>query len=309
MSYITYTPPAGGAGSQTLAQTLVLGNTTGSRDISVNDAQSIIFNLSGIQARLKFPATSETDNYDVKMPIEPGTLALTTDIPSTPTLQTVTEAGANTDREITVAGLGSSGDINADGNITSLSVMNAATITASDGQITGQMQVNSLLTTAGQSLPGSIQLQNIVGQLFTTYIKPANIASDVLLVSPSESGILALISDVTSTQWSNTTNGTLATGWTGTIKYRTQTGTTSANNATAVYINVTNATATTTLIGNIPGGRPAAIQYFASHQSNNAFLQFEIRTNGDIYAYGTTGPLTIPVGSVTGTCIYFQQWP
>ena len=71
----------GSGGTQTLSQTLSLGNSTGNNDISIVSGRKIIFNNSGFNTGL-FANPSLAANQTVYLPSLSGTLALISDIPS-----------------------------------------------------------------------------------------------------------------------------------------------------------------------------------------------------------------------------------
>lgn len=71
---------AGGGGSQTLAQTLVLGNTTGANNISITSGQNITYN-EGLGGTLVSASTTVGAKVWT-LPNNTGTIALTSDIPA-----------------------------------------------------------------------------------------------------------------------------------------------------------------------------------------------------------------------------------
>jgi len=71
----------GSGGTQTLSQTLALGNTTGANDINITAGRKIIFNNSGFTTGLLANPTLGV-NTTVYLPSQSGTLALVSDIPS-----------------------------------------------------------------------------------------------------------------------------------------------------------------------------------------------------------------------------------
>lgn len=76
----------GAGGSQTLEQTLALGNATGANDISITTARKIIFNNSTFTASII--ESTLTGNINLTLPNATGTLALVSQIPSITNLWT-----------------------------------------------------------------------------------------------------------------------------------------------------------------------------------------------------------------------------
>lgn len=133
--------------AETLATTLAAGNTTGANDIDITEGQSIIYNTaSGGPFTGSLDGPTLTANRIWTLPNNTGTIALLSDIPSTPSLATVLGVGNTTGGTNISLTSGDTLDFNvgSGGSLTSASTASARTWTLPDN--TGTIALLSDIT-------------------------------------------------------------------------------------------------------------------------------------------------------------------